>query len=79
MIYPDYSVSIPRPDIVSIPVAYALPRNDFKMKNFIDAWIDLKQKDRSTDLLFDYWILGKSIGSKNPRWSVILNVLHWVE
>ena len=79
LIYPDYSVSIPRPDIVSIPVAYALPHDDFNMKNFIDAWIDLKQKDRTTNLLFDYWILGKSIKSKNPRWSVIRNVLHWVD
>jgi ABC-type amino acid transport substrate-binding protein len=79
LIYPDYSVSIPRPDIVSIPVAYALPHGDVKMKNFIDAWIELKRKDKTTDLLFDYWVLGKSIASKNPRWSVIRNVLHWVD
>jgi hypothetical protein len=29
--------------------------------------------------LYDYWILGKNAVPKPPRWSVIRNVLHWVE
>jgi ABC-type amino acid transport substrate-binding protein len=79
LIYPDYSVSVPRPDIVSIPVAYALPQNDLKMKNLIDSWIELKRRDETTDELFDYWILGKSVALKKKRWSVIRDVLGWVE
>ena len=29
--------------------------------------------------LYDRWILGKDAEQKEPRWSVIRNVLHWVD
>ncbi len=32
-----------------------------------------------TAALYDYWILGKEVEAKEPRWSVIRNVLHWIE
>ena len=79
LIYPEYSVAIPRPDIVSTPVAFALPHDDLKMKNFIDAWIELKRKDMTIKKLYEYWILGKSGDTKNPRWSIIRDVLQWVD
>ena len=30
------------------------------------------------ELPYDYWILGRSAGAREPRWSVIRNVLHLV-
>jgi hypothetical protein len=39
----------------------------------------LKKRDRTIDTLYDYWILGKNAVPKQPRWSVIRNVLHWVK
>ena len=31
------------------------------------------------DVLFEHWILGKDALQKGPRWSVIRDVLHWVD
>ena len=79
LIYPAYSVAIPRPRISRIPLAYALPSGDLRMKNLVDAWIELKQKDGTTQRLYDYWILGLSAAGAEPRWSILGNVLNWVD
>jgi hypothetical protein len=31
------------------------------------------------DSKYNYWILGKNIEENNSRWSVVRNVLHWVD
>lgn len=79
LLYPDYGVAIPQPKIVHTPLAYAMSRNDPEMTRFINSWIELKQQDKTTDRLYDYWILGKDAKQKEPRWSVIRDVLHWVK
>ena len=79
LLYPDYSVAIPQPDIINTPLAYAMVRNDPEMTRFINSWIDLKKQDKTTDRLYDYWILGKDAKQKEPRWSIIHDVLHWVK
>ncbi|MCG6935787.1 MAG: cation:dicarboxylase symporter family transporter [Proteobacteria bacterium] len=79
LVYPDYSVVIPQPDIVNVPLAYAMDWNDHDMADFISTWIELKKKDGTIDKLYKYWILGESKAYKKPRWSVIRNVLHWIE
>jgi Na+/H+-dicarboxylate symporter/ABC-type amino acid transport substrate-binding protein len=78
LIYPAYTVAVPHPDVLALPVAYAMERSDREWIDFVDTWIDLKKKDRTIASLYDYWILGKSAAEKEPRWSVIRNVLHWV-
>ena len=79
LLYPDYSVAIPQPAVVHTPLAYAMARNDPEMTRFINSWIDLKKQEKTTDKLYDYWILGKDAKQKQPRWSVIRDVLHWVD
>jgi hypothetical protein len=49
------------------------------MRTYLNTWIDLKRKDNTLSRLYDYWILGKSDDKAAPRWSVIRNVLHWVD
>jgi ABC-type amino acid transport substrate-binding protein len=46
---------------------------------FINTWISLKKTDGTIDSLYNYWILGKNAVPVKPRWSVIRNVLHWVD
>ena len=31
------------------------------------------------DALYNHWILGKTATRRQPRWSVVRNILHWVE
>jgi len=79
LLYPAYSVAIPQPDVLAVPLAYPLPSGDQAMVAFINTWITLKQKDKTITALYDYWILGKNTVPKQPHWSVLRNVLHWVK
>ena len=79
LVYPRYTVAVPRPDILKVPLAYPVARGDEEMVNFLNAWIDLKRKDGTIRSLFDYWIRGIVTENKEPRWSVVRNVLGWVD
>ncbi len=79
LIFPDYSVAVPQPDVYRIPVAYPVPRDEPELFDFLNSWVDLQKKDRTIEHLYDHWILGKRATGKEPRWSVIRNVLGWVK
>ena len=73
--YPAYTVAIPQPDVLAVPLAYPMARGDQDLANFMNAWIELKKKDGTITALYDHWILGKHAVPKPPRWSVLRNVL----
>ena len=79
LIYPAYSVVVPEPGLVKVPLAYPIARHDQAFAAFINTWIDLKKKDGTLDALYRYWILGQDPAARPVRWSVIHNVLHWVD
>jgi proton glutamate symport protein len=47
--------------------------------HFINTWIELKRRDGTIDALYRHWILGKQTGKRQPRWSIMRNVLHWMD
>ena len=77
--YPQYSVVVPAPGAIQIPLAFALPKDEPALGAFVDTWITLKRADGTFDDLYRYWILGQDPARPVPRWSVIRNVLHWVD
>jgi Na+/H+-dicarboxylate symporter/ABC-type amino acid transport substrate-binding protein len=79
LIYPAYSVVVPEPGVVKVPLAYPIAQHGQVFATFINTWIDLKRKDGTLDALYRYWILGQNAARQPPRWSVIRNVLHWVD
>jgi Na+/H+-dicarboxylate symporter/ABC-type amino acid transport substrate-binding protein len=80
LIYPQYAVVVPQPDIVQWPLAYPVAGRDDEMADFVNHWIDLKKKQRlAFDKFYEHWILGLDAEEQKPRWSVIRNVLHWVD
>ena len=61
-------------------MAYIVPENDQEFLNFINTWIYLKKANATFDSAFSYWVMGKGIQEvKDPRWSVIRNVFHWID
>ena len=44
---------------------------------FVNTWIELKRKDGTLDALYKYWILGLDATPREPRWSIMRNVLGW--
>lgn len=79
LIYPQYTVVVPEPGIVKVPLAYPIAARDALFADFINTWIELKRRDGTIDELYKYWILGQNATSRQPRWSIIRNVLGWVE
>ncbi|QEY31236.1 cation:dicarboxylase symporter family transporter [Synechococcus sp. RSCCF101] len=77
LLHPSYGVTIPKP-LVSVPVAYPLPKTDDQLNEIISTWVRLKLSDRTIDDLFGYWIEGNVDEVTPPRWSVLRDVLGWV-
>jgi len=77
--YPAYSVVVPGPDPIRVPLAYAIGKRDERLASFVNTWIALKAKDGTLDAAYKHWILGQDPALRQPRWSIIRNVLHWVK
>jgi ABC-type amino acid transport substrate-binding protein len=78
IIYPSYSVVVPQPH-TKAHAGLAMSLGDSDFGDFVDAWLELKKTSGFIDKLYDKWILGKSEEQKKPRWSIIRDVLHWVD
>jgi ABC-type amino acid transport substrate-binding protein len=79
LVYPEFTVAVPHPKVRAVPMAYAVRFGDREMAEFLSTWIELKKKDGTIENLFAYWIEGKKIRAGGKRWSVIRNVLGWVD
>ena len=79
LLYPQYQVVVPKPAIGTQSLGYPITGGDQALLNYINSWIDLDITKKYRDELYRHWILGKGAQEKTPRWSVIRDVLHWVE
>ena len=81
LLHPFYDVAILQPsDTYTTTCAYAVSRDcDDTSLMFINYWLDLEERYGSLDKKYEYWVLGEDTGNRPPRWSVIRDVLHWVE
>lgn len=79
LIYPDYNVVVPKPLSAKVPMGYPLPTGDTEWARFISTWVELEKKNGSVNHLFEHWIQGGGAKDTEPRWSIIRDVLHWIE
>ena len=79
LMYPKYQAVVPLPDIARVPLAYPVAGRDREFADFLSQWINLKKSGLQFPQLYDHWILGKDAVPKYPRWSIIRDVLKWVE
>jgi ABC-type amino acid transport substrate-binding protein len=79
LLHPAYSVVVPQPLLVEVPVAYPVARRDQELARFMSRWTELKRGDGTLDALYEYWILGMNAEPRKPRWSMLRDVLHWVD
>lgn len=77
--YPFYSVAIIRP-YDAYQMMYAYPVAQDASDSYLLAlnyWIRMENDYGLLQKKYDYWVLGKTPVSAEPRWSVVRNVLHW--
>jgi Na+/H+-dicarboxylate symporter/ABC-type amino acid transport substrate-binding protein len=78
LLYPEYTVVVPPPP-VALSVSYAMARGDRELVDYVNALVELKKGDGTFRKLYDYWVMGQFAADTQPRWSVVRNVLHWVD
>jgi ABC-type amino acid transport substrate-binding protein len=74
LLHPQFTVVVPQPGLVRIPLAYPLARDE-EWRKFVDQWLELKRKDGTLEELYAYWILGRDAAEKRRRWSIWDDVL----
>lgn len=79
LLHPDYAVVVPQPSPVKIPSAFGLAHDAKDLKERIDEWIVFAESAGIIERAHTYWIQGQGAEEKPPRWSIVRNVLHWVE
>jgi ABC-type amino acid transport substrate-binding protein len=81
LLYPIYGVAVPMPNLFVYELAYSIPitLGDDKFLDYLNHWLSLEKTNEELTRQFDYWILGKTPERKVPRWSIIRNVLGWVD
>ncbi len=77
LIYPDFSVVVPKGLRVRGSTGFGIPRRQGEMKRYLDTWLELADKNGLSESLYDYWILGRDETRRIPRWSFMKNVLGW--
>jgi Na+/H+-dicarboxylate symporter len=77
LLNPKWTVVVPSPGLIKIPLAFPLGGTDPQWSSFVNTWIDMKRRDGTLDALYDHWILGKDAAKRTPRWSVVRNVFGW--
>jgi len=77
LIYPNWTVVIPKGLNVKNPIAYILPQSKIRWQKFIDTWLVYQANSSFSDNAYQFWILGKSKHNRVPRWSFSHDVLGW--
>lgn len=79
ILYPEYTLVVPKP-VLFVPMGYAVAPGNGELRRSLDAWIAFEQAQGIIDEYYRYWMLGQPPqGERSHRWSVLRDVLHWVD
>ncbi len=76
-----YRLVLPSPALGVDQIAYAVREGNLHLVSYLNEWMAYKRGQGFVKKQYDLWIKGKTeiAAAKEPRWSIIRNVLHWVE
>ncbi len=79
LLHPEFKVVNPFPEPVTVPVVYPVGYESTEFLDYVNNWIIVNAKQGKIDKLYQHWILGRQVTQPKKNWSVIKDVLHWVE
>jgi ABC-type amino acid transport substrate-binding protein len=79
LLHPEYTIVVPQPDPVKVSSAFGLALDTNELADAVNEWVVFATNEGMIDRAYDYWILGHGAVEKKPRWSIIRNVLGWVD
>jgi Na+/H+-dicarboxylate symporter len=77
LLYPQLTVVVPQPDPVKLPVAFGMALHSGDLARAVDEWVIFARSEGQVRRAYDYWVLGQGAEQKQPRWSILRNVLGW--
>ena len=75
LLHPEYSVVVPQPNPIRIPTAFGVALGSDDLTQVINEWIVYADNAGIIDRAHAYWITGQGAQNKQPRWSILHNVL----
>ena len=78
VLHPRFNLGTPAPVLV-VPFGFAAAHGEREMQAFLDAWVGTVRGAGIIDRLYSYWMLGETAETREPRWSVVRDVLGWIE
>ncbi len=79
LLYPQYSVVVPQPEPVKVPTAFGAALHSEDLVDAVNEWVVFATSEGTIQHAHDYWILGKGADASGPRWSILRDVLGWVD
>jgi ABC-type amino acid transport substrate-binding protein len=79
LLHPDYTVVVPRPTLWRLPMGFATAKGNYDLSEYLDGWVTTHHHKGTFQRAYDHWILGEGAKATEPRWSIVRNVLHWVD
>ena len=78
ILHPRFSLVTPTP-VLLFPFGYAVARRNTDLLQYLNTWLLNAAGDGTIDALYHYWMLGEISKTQPPRWSIIRDVLGWVD
>lgn len=75
ILYPEYMVIVPKPDLMKDVIAYPIKKGDMAFLTFLNSWLSLNQAKGIPDKLYSYWIRGENTRIKKRRWNILNDVM----
>jgi ABC-type amino acid transport substrate-binding protein len=76
-VYPEFAAVRPEEVKAATVIVYAVPHGELDFRNIVNLWIETRRASGELDEAYDYWIRGRALTPRVPRWSVLNNVLGW--
>jgi ABC-type amino acid transport substrate-binding protein len=77
LLYPAFSVVVPQPKPVAMPIGVAVRRGEHDLLGFVNDWLLIQRTSGDLEEARNYWVLGRGAQTKQPRWSILHDVLGW--
>jgi Na+/H+-dicarboxylate symporter len=79
ILHPRLSMVVPKPEKVAVPRAFAVRTGELEWVRYLDEWVIQQNALNRIAPMREYWIEGQGLTRRYQRWSVIRDVLHWVD
>lgn len=79
LLHPEYTVVVFESNQLNVPAGFAVPKGQEEFARLLSHWLAAKKSTGDIQRAYDYWIMGQGAVKREPRWSIMKDVLKWTE